>query len=52
MGHDYEMNMSKSNRYYVFGVKQAVDEYCNSYNQTIFAKAMDGCVSYAIHVNK
>jgi hypothetical protein len=52
MGHDYKMNMEKAHRSYSFGVKQAVDEFCSSYNQTICARGMDGCVSYAIHVQK
>jgi len=52
MGHDYEMNMSKAKTYYNFGVKQAVDEFCDKYKQNITYKAMDGCVSYAIKLNK
>ena len=52
MGHDYEMNMNKAKNVYNFGVKQAVDEFCIVYNQTIIAKAMDGCVSYCIKINK
>jgi hypothetical protein len=52
MGHDYEMNMVKARTSYVFGVKQAVDEFCNNYRQTIVAKGLDGCVSYAIQVVK
>lgn len=52
MGHDYEMNMSKAQNYYQFGVKQAVDEFCAQYNQCIAAKAMDGCVSFCIEMNK
>lgn len=52
MGHDYEMNMMKARTHYTFGVKQAVDEFCNQYTQTITAKALDGCVSFAIQVFK
>lgn len=52
MGHDYEMNMSKAKTRYNFGVKQAVDEFCNKYNHKILSKAMDGCVSYCIKINK
>jgi len=52
MGHDYEMNMKKAKHVYEFGVKQAVDEFCITYNQTILAKGLDGCVSYCIHVKK
>lgn len=52
MGHDYEMNMKKAKHVYDFGVKKAVDEFCITYNQTILAKGLDGCVSYCIHVKK
>lgn len=52
MGHDYEMNMDKAKNSYNFGVKQAVDEFCSTYNQRIIAKAIDGCVSYCIKINK
>lgn len=51
-GHDYEMNMAKAHTAYVFGVQRAVDEFCLKYGQTIAAKGMDGCVSYAIHLSK
>jgi hypothetical protein len=50
MGHDYEMNFEKAKNNYNFGVKQAVDEFCETYGLSICAKGMDGCVSYAIHV--
>lgn len=52
MGHDYEMNMKKAQILYDFGVKQAVDEFCLDNNQVIYAKALDGCVSYAIQIQK
>jgi hypothetical protein len=52
MGHDYEMNYNKTKNTYNFGVKQAVDEFCLKYNQKVYAKGMDGCVSYAILCNK
>ena len=52
MGHNYEMNMIKAKTSYNFGVKDAVDEFCLSHNQTILSKAMDGCVSFCIKVNK
>lgn len=52
MGHDYEMNMKKAKNVYNFGVKQAVDEFCITYNQTILAKALDGCVSFCIKIQK
>jgi predicted O-methyltransferase YrrM len=48
MGHDYEINMSKAKTAWEFGVKKAVDEFCGEFNQTIYAKGYDGCVSYAI----
>lgn len=52
MGHDYEMNMAKANRAYDFGVRKAVEDFCKEFNQNIFARAMDGCVSFAIRVEK
>jgi lipopolysaccharide biosynthesis glycosyltransferase len=52
MGHDYEMNMKKTRNNYNFGVKEAVDEFCITYKQTILSKAFDGCVSYCICINK
>ena len=52
MGHDYEMNMVKAQNVYEFGVKQAVDEFCMTYKQHIISKAMDGCVSYCIYIQK
>jgi len=51
-GHDYEMNMNKAKTAYGFGVKDAVDEFCRLYNQNITEKAIDGCVSYSIKINK
>jgi hypothetical protein len=48
MGHDYEMNHAKTKYIYNFGTKRAVDEFCAKYNLKIYAKGMDGCVSYAI----
>ena len=47
-GHDYEMNPNKTKNNYNFGVKQAVDEFCQQHNLQIHAKGMDGQVSYAI----
>ena len=52
MGHDYEMNMKKAKNIYNFGIKQAVDEFCITYNQVIESKAMDGCVSFCINIKK
>jgi len=52
MGHDYEINIKKAKTIYEFGVKQAVDEFCVTYNKNILAKAIDGCVSFCIHINK
>lgn len=48
MGHDYQMNHNKTDKQYSFGVKHAVDTFCSIYKQRIYAKALDGCVSYAI----
>jgi predicted O-methyltransferase YrrM len=52
MGHDYDMNMNKAKTSYNFGTKQAVDEFCVNFKQNIISKAMDGCVSFCIHINK
>jgi hypothetical protein len=52
MGHDYEINSAKTSAQYDFGVQKAVDEFCKKNKQEIYAKAMDGCVSYAIKVTK
>lgn len=52
MGHDYEMNMKKASRAYEFGVRKAVDEFCQKHGQKVVALAMDGCVSFAIQVAK
>jgi hypothetical protein len=52
MGHDYEMNMMKARTRYDFGVKQAVDEFCAQTGLTIHAKALDGCVSFALQIPK
>jgi lipopolysaccharide biosynthesis glycosyltransferase len=52
MGHDYEMNMEKTKNVYEFGVKRAVDEFCITHNQQIISKALDGCVSYCMKINK
>jgi hypothetical protein len=52
MGHDYEMNMEKTNNVYNFGIKRAVYEFCINYKQNIVSKAIDGCVSFCIYINK
>ena len=52
MGHDYDMNMKKAKNVYNFGVKRAVTEFCVTYKQTIIAKALDGCMSYCMQINK
>jgi len=52
MGHDYEMNMNKAKNSYEFGTKKAVDEFCINFKQNIISKAIDGCVSFCIHINK
>lgn len=49
-GHDYEMNHMKTPNTYDFGVKRAVDEFCQAHGFEIWAKGLDGCVSYAIRV--
>ena len=52
MGHDYLINPEKTQNYYEFGIKRAVDEFCLTYRQQIHALAMDGCVSFCIQANK
>lgn len=51
-GHDYDINSSKTNNTYDFGVKRAVDEFCEIYNQQIDYICMDGCTSFAIQIKK
>jgi hypothetical protein len=48
MGHDYELNFAKARTAWSFGVKQAVDEFCEKHNVKILVKGLDGCVSYGI----
>ena len=52
MGHDYCINTNKTNNFYKFGVKKAVDEFCFEYNQTIISYALDGYVSFCIKIIK
>jgi hypothetical protein len=52
MGHDYDHNPEKSATRHDFGVKEAVDVFCRAYGQKIAAVGMDGCVSFAIHLQK
>jgi hypothetical protein len=52
MGHDIEMNHDKTAANYTFGVKRSVEEFCETYNQKVYAKGMDGCVSFAVKVEK
>jgi len=52
MGHDYAINLAKALNHYVFGVKKAIDEFCQEYNQTIHAFGADGMVSFAIKISK
>ncbi len=51
MGHDYEIYDGVSTTPY-FGVRQAVQEFCASYSQTISVKALNRHVSFGIRVNK
>ena len=47
LGHDYKTN-HKCKENWDFGVKKAVDEFCEKYNLEISHYGLDGCVSYAI----
>lgn len=53
MGHDYDVNPLKTDKAYDYtGVRKAVQEFCDMYTQKIFAKALDGCISFCIYVSK
>jgi hypothetical protein len=52
MGHDYDVNKLKTNNNYDFGVKRAVTEFCNEYNQELNSVSMDGCTSFSIKIKK
>lgn len=52
MGHDYDHNPAKNTKEYPFGVRRAVDEFCQMHGQSIEAFGMDGCVSFAIRYSK
>ena len=47
-GHDYQTNPLKTPNRYDFGVDRAVDEFCREKGVELYAKAMDGQVSFAI----
>jgi hypothetical protein len=51
-GHDYSINKLKTNNNYDFGVKRAVTEFCQRYDQEIHSLSMDGCVSFSIQIKK
>lgn len=51
-GHDYGINPIKAKNNYNFGVKRAVDEFCEKYNQKIDCICMDGCTSFVIKIVK
>ena len=52
MGHDYGCNLLKCTTAWCFGVEQAVDTFCVKYNQKKVALGLDGCISYAIRLEK
>lgn len=53
MGHDYDVNPKKTEKNYDYtGVRQAVKEFCDKYKQQLFAKALDGCISFCIQIHK
>lgn len=48
-GHDYEINILKTSNLYDFGVGKAVNEFLEAHPfLSLDAKALDGCVSFAI----
>jgi hypothetical protein len=52
MGHDYEQNFDKAKKTYNFDVNKAVNDFCEKNKQEITMKGNDGCVSFAIKLNK
>lgn len=52
MGHDYSINSEKCFIEYQFGVKKAVDEFCEIFKLKIDALALDGCTSFCIKNSK
>ena len=51
-GHDIAINPRKCRSYQKFGVKRAVLDFCEQKNLRVSGLFNDGCVSYAIRVNK
>jgi len=52
LGHDYEVDPTKTTNIYDFQVMTSVTEFCKKYGQRIIFLAEDGCVTFAIQVNK
>ena len=52
LGHDYEVDTTKTTNIYDFQVMTSVTEFCKKYGQRIIFLAEDGCVTFAIQVNK
>ncbi len=52
MGHDYGINPERTDSRWAFGVRRAVDEFCESRGESVSLFAMDGCTSFAIQLTK
>ena len=52
MGHDFAINLKKTNTIRKFGVKKAVNVFCKKYHQNILSFALDGCISFCIKIDK
>jgi predicted O-methyltransferase YrrM len=52
MGHDYGINPERTDSRWAFGVRRAVDEFCESRGESVSFFAMDGCTSFAIQLTK
>jgi hypothetical protein len=50
MGHDYGINPERPDSRWAFGVRRAVDEFCESRGESVPFFAMDGCTSFAIQL--
>ena len=52
VGHDYEVDPTKTDNVYDFQVMTSVSEFCKKTGQRIIFLTEDGCVTFAIQVNK
>lgn len=52
MGHDYGINAEKTEARWEFGVRAAVDGFCEDFGERIACFALDGCTSFGIQLRK